>query len=175
MNRLEFLLETDVKRYKLPKLGFKFNDLQPVMSSKTVETHYDVLTRNYFKKANKTGDDFQVAGALLHQNFWQGLRPPTDSRPTALVEDWIDNKFESFVKFKKQFKEQATTIQGNGWCALMKSGKIKQIPNHRNFVGIVLLLDMWEHAYFLDYLTDKDAYVDNFWRIVNWDTVEERL
>lgn len=169
------IVEAATKPYKLQKLSFEFNDLQPVLSSKAVEAHYDVLTRNYFKKANQTGDAFQVAGALLHQTFWEGLKSPADGGPTGPVKVWLDDEFGSFSKFKKEFKEQATTIQGNGWCALMKSGKIKQIPNHKNFAGIVLLLDMWEHAYFLDYLTDKDAYVDSFWRIVNWDIVEKRL
>ena len=89
--------------------------------------------------------------------------------------DFIEKHFKTFNDFKDEFKESATTIEGNGWCALVKSGKCVQIPNHEKRDDIVLLIDMWEHSYFLDHGAKKDKYVDAFWRLVDWVKVEERL
>jgi superoxide dismutase, Fe-Mn family len=66
-------------------------------------------------------------------------------------------------------------IQGSGWSYLSTSGTIKTIPNHQVRTDIALLLDMWEHAWSLQYKWDKEAYIDSFWKIVNWDVVNERL
>jgi len=160
---------------KLDKLSFSKDSLSPIMSKETIDIHYDILTKNYHKNA-KDGDPFQIAGAFLHDLFWENLQPPTDNnKPLNDFLELINDKFGSLAKFKSEFEETATTIQGNGWCALTKSGKIVQISNHKKRSDIILLLDMWEHAYFLDYGADKKKYAKSFWKIVNWETVNGRL
>lgn len=160
---------------KLDKLSFPKDALSPVMSKKTIDIHYDILTKNYHKNS-KSGDPFQIAGAFLHDLFWENLKSPTENnKPSNNCLELINDKFDSFVKFKTDFEESATTIQGNGWCALTKSGKIVQIPNHKKRSDIILLLDMWEHAYFLDYGADKKEYTKNFWKIINWEVINGRL
>ena len=160
---------------KLEKLPFAKDALSPVMSKETIDIHYDTLTKNYYKNA-KSGDTFQIAGAFLHGMFWENLRAPSDgNKPTGKCLEFINDKFGSFAGFKAECEECATSIPGNGWCALTKSGKCVQIPNHKKRNDIILLIDMWEHAYFIDYGADKEKYVKNFWKIVNWAVVEGRL
>ena len=161
---------------KLERLPFAEDALSPVMSKETIDIHYNTLTKNYYKKAKETGDSFQVAGAFLHGLFWENLRAPkSDNKPTGKCLEFLNEKFGSFAIFKTECEERATTIQGNGWCALTKSGKCVQILNHKKRSDIILLIDMWEHAYFIDYGADKKKYMKNFWKIVNWDVVEGRL
>ena len=168
------LLEAN-EALKLEKLPFAKDALSPVMSKETIDIHYDTLTKDYYKNA-KSGDVFQIAGAFLHGMFWENLRAPADgNKPSGDCLELINDKFGSFAKFKTECEECATTIKGNGWCALTKSGKCVQIANHKKRSDIILLIDMWEHAYFMDYGADKKKYVKEFWKIVNWDVVEGRL
>jgi len=160
---------------KLEKLSFAKDSLSPIMSKETIDIHYDILTKNYYKKA-KSGDSFQIAGAFLHGLFWENLQPPeSGNKPTGKILEFINDNFGSFSVFKNECEEMATTIKGNGWCALTKSGKCVQIPNHKKRSDIILLIDMWEHSFFLTYGADKKKYVKEFWKIVNWSVVEDRL
>lgn len=178
------LMEAKEEKLTLSKLPYGNSDLSPIMSKETIDNHYDILTKNYYKNANKTGDAFQVAGAYLHGLFWEGLKAPTGSdasggsshnSPGRRTKDLLYRSFGGFKKFQRDFKESAITVEGNAWVGLTKGGKIITIPNHKKRKDIILILDMWEHAYYLDYQTDKKAYVDNFWKIVDWDKVNERL
>ena len=170
------ILEEKEGSTKPVELPFNRNKLKPIMSKKTIDVHYDVLTKNYFKKFNKEGDQFAEAGAYLHNIWWLQLKEPESSNlPIGSSKDLILSSFGSIPKFKNEFKSIATTINGNGWCALMKNGTIRQISNHKKVSNIILLLDMWEHSYFLDYEADKSSYVDNFWKIINWDIVDSRI
>lgn len=171
------LMEAEEEKLILSKLSFDNSALSPVMSKETIDNHYDILTKNYYKNANKTGDAFQVAGAYLHGLFWEGLKTPVDTNnPRGRgVEEIFRRNFGGLASFKKDFGGKAIDIQGNGWIVLTKTGKIVEIPNHKMRKDIILILDMWEHAYYLDYKTDKKTYVDNFWKIVDWDKVNERL
>ena len=171
------LLET-TEKMKMTKLSFAKTALAPIISKKSIDIHYDILTKAYFEKANKTGDAFQVAGAFLHDLYWKNLQPQKGNgskKPLGLAAKLIDNKFGSFREFKKEFEELATTIQGNGWCVLTRTGRILQIPNHKKRDDIILIIDMWEHAYFLDHGADKKKYLTGIWKIINWGEVETRL
>ena len=166
------------EKLELSKLSFSKTALAPIISKKTIDIHYDVLTKAYFEKAEKTGDTFQIAGALLHDLYWKNLQPQKaagSKKPLGQTAELIDNKFGSFNEFKKEFEEQATTIQGNGWCVLTRTGRILQIPNHKKRDDIILIIDMWEHAYFLDHGADKKKYLNLIWKIINWGEVETRL
>lgn len=158
----------------MPKL--QSPNFSPAMSKETLTMHYNVLTKNYIKKANKGEGKFQEAGAFLHILWWEQLKKPTTTLEiNEEMSNFLNDKFTSVTAFQKQFKEAAITIQGNGWCALTKTGTIKQIPNHQTINNLVLILDMWEHAYLLDYETDKEKYVDNFWNMIEWDVVFKRF
>lgn len=158
----------------LKKLNFSKSELSPIMSKKTIDMHYDILTKNYFKKAKKTNDPYQVAGAYLHNIWWQQFKKPQmNNSPYGEILDLINDNYSNYSDFKNKFIEQALSIQGNGWCALLKNGNIIQILNHKKQSNIVLLVDMWEHSYFFDYETDKKKYLRNFWKIIDWDSINK--
>ncbi len=87
----------------------------------------------------------------------------------------INKKFGNFVNFQKAFAEEAMKIQGSGWVYLNRSGDIKTIKNHAVRTDIAMIIDWWEHAWALDYQSDKVKYLENMWKIINWDVVNQRL
>ena len=89
--------------------------------------------------------------------------------------DLINKNHKYFVDFKKKFTEVAMKLQGSNWIYLSKSGQIKTIHNHAKRTDIALLVDMWEHAYQTDYGSNKAKYLDNIWRIIDWDVINHRL
>lgn len=166
------------KTLEVAALPYEIDALSPVISRENLEDHHDVLYKNYVKRFNEhEGDrDFNRAGAFLHERFFSQLqRPNTANRPRGAVSDLIEDKFKTFDDFKIKFTEEAMAIQGSGWCYLSTSGDIKTIKNHAVRVDIAMLLDMWEHSYYLDYGPNKEKYIDSFWRIVNWEIVNQRL
>jgi Fe-Mn family superoxide dismutase len=174
------LVEASTRPAKLETtpLPYGERDLEPVMNKETLEYHYQHLARGYARRYNsgEGNADFNRAGSFLHNKFFPQLKPPKGAnRPRGAVLALIEDKFEDFDTFKQAFKEAAMKIQGSGWVYLSTGGDIKTIPNHAVRTDIALLLDMWEHAYSLQYKWDKDAYVDSFWKIVDWDVVNERL
>lgn len=164
----------DVERENLP---YDRDDLEPVFSKEVMSFHYDTLHKNYVKKYQEdTGNEFARAGAELHNIFFTQLRPTrANNVPHGRSKALIESKHGSFSEFKEKFKEEALSIKGSGWVYMDRSGDIKIIKNHQLRTGVSLLLDMWEHAYIIDYGADKSRYVDMFFRIINWDIVNERL
>jgi Fe-Mn family superoxide dismutase len=174
------LLEASTQPSKLETtpLPYAPKDLEPVMSKETIEYHYEHLAKGYAQRYNRGegNAEFNRAGSFLHNKFFPQLRAPKSAnRPKGAANELIELKFKTFDDFKEQFKEQALTIQGSGWLYLSTQGDIKIIRNHSVRTDIALLLDMWEHAYALQYQWDKAAYIDSFWKIVNWDVVNQRL
>ena len=84
-------------------------------------------------------------------------------------------KLKTYEDFKDEFKKVAMAVQGSGWVYLSTQGTIKSIPNHQVRTDICVLVDWWEHAWSLDYQWDKEAYLDNIWKIINWEVCNERL
>lgn len=163
---------------ELNKLPYDRNDLDPVMSKATIDYHYATLAKGYVTRYNAgEGDsDFNEAGAYLHNLFFPQLRAPTSSnRPNGAVAALINKKYGSFSDFKKEISVEAMKIQGSGWIYMSRSGDIKTIKNHQIRKDIALLIDWWEHAWALDYQADKAQYLNNIWRIINWDIVNQRL
>lgn len=159
-------------------LPYGLDDLAPVMSRDTLDYHYEHLAKNYAKKYNagEGNPEFNRAGSFLHNKFFPQLQPPSGrNQPRGAVLVLIEKKFKTWDDFKEQFKTQAMKIQGSGWIYLSVKGDIKVIPNHGVRTDIALLVDWWEHAWALDYQADKEAYLDNIWRIINWDIVNDRL
>jgi Fe-Mn family superoxide dismutase len=162
---------------EIVKLAYSDGSLAPVMSSSTVKFHYGKLAHGYAERFNKGEGDksFNYAGAVLHNLFFTQFRSPrTNNKPNGPIGNLINSKFKNWDNFKEQFKEQALKLQGSGWVYLSRSGEIKTINNHQTRTDILILVDMWEHAYNLDYGPNKRRYLDNIWRIFDWSMINAR-
>lgn len=174
------LVEASTRPAKLETTPLPYGpgDLHPVMSKETIEYHFESLAKGYAKRYNagEGNADFNRAGSYLHNKFFPQLRPPrTSNRPKGAVAELIETNFKTFEDFKEQFKERAMKIQGSGWIYLSTGGEIKTIANHAVRTDICVLVDWWEHAWALDYQADKEQYLNNIWRIIDWDVCNERL
>ena len=129
---------------------------------------------------------FNVGGHLLHTSFWENMAPAgkAGGKPSGAVADMIDMGFGSFERFKKEFTVAATSVEGSGWAALavhpcIGRPLIMQIEKHNVNVyptfNILMILDVWEHAYYLDYKNERPKFVEAFWNLVNWDKVNKNL
>jgi Fe-Mn family superoxide dismutase len=131
---------------------------------------------------------FNVGGIQLHNLFWQNMAPANrggGGEPADVLRDAMNDSFGSFARFKKEFTQVATTCEGSGWAALTycyQSNQlmIMQIEKHNvNFPpgcqSAILVLDLWEHAYYLDYKNERPKFVDAFWNIINWNIVKQRF
>jgi len=174
------LVEASTKPAKLETTPLPYGpgDLHPVMSKETIDYHYDHLAKGYAQRYNRGegNADFNRAGSYLHNKFFPQLQAPrSNNRPKGAVLELIETNFKTFEDFKEQFKERAMKIQGSGWVYLSTSGEIKTIANHAVRTDICVLVDWWEHAWALDYQADKEKYLDNIWRIIDWNVCNERL
>jgi superoxide dismutase, Fe-Mn family len=174
------LIEASTRPAKLETtpLPYVERDLEPVMSRATIDYHYEHLAKGYAKRynADEGNKDFNRAGSFLHNKFFPQLRAPKGAnRPKGAVLELIETHFKTYEDFKITFKETAMKIQGSGWVYLSTGGEIKTIKNHAVRTDICVLVDWWEHAWALDYQSDKEKYLDNMWRIINWDVCNERL
>ena len=129
---------------------------------------------------------FHEGGFVLHNKFWENLGPygKAGGKPKGVLAEEIDREFGSFERFKAEFTKTANSVEGSGWAALTRcknTGRLllMQIEKHNNNVfpnyRLLMVLDVWEHAYYLDYRNDRAKFVENFWNIVNWETVNKRL
>lgn len=170
----DFILESKRPTLEIESLPYKAGDLNPALSEKTIDYHYGKLAKTYATRFNdKEGDDaFNKAGVFLHNILFQQYRSPsTSNNPTGKISDFIEKHFKTFDSFKEEFTKVAMGIQGSGWVYLARDGKIKTIVNHEIKKDIVLLVDWWEHAWALDYQHDKKKYLENQWKIINWDHI----
>ena len=161
---------------KMLPLEFDTDALWPSMSDHCVDVHYNTLTRRYFEKYEQTGDLFQKAGALLHNDHWWPLLKSYDesNKPSSSVVDRINKVHGSLRNFKKSIREAAMGIQGNGWVLIMEDLALQPIQNHLWVPGIAMAVDVWEHAT-VDWDFDRTAYIDNLWHVLNWDHLESKL
>jgi Fe-Mn family superoxide dismutase len=174
------LLEATTRPAKLETTPLPYGpgDLHPVMSKATIDYHFEHLAKGYAKRYNsgEGNANFNRAGSFLHNKFFPQLKAPKGAnRPRGAVAELIDEKFGSYEDFKEAFKEAAMKIQGSGWVYLSTGGDIKTIPNHQVRTDICVLVDWWEHAWALDYQSDKEKYLDNIWKIIDWEVCNERL
>ncbi|MBT1035664.1 superoxide dismutase [Canibacter sp. lx-45] len=191
--------------YKLPELEYDYSALEPHISARIMELHHSKHHNAYVTGANaalealaqaRAVDDFSgvnkfekdlafnLGGHVNHSIFWTNLTSEGDSRPEGELASAIDEFFGSFEGFRKHFSANALGIQGSGWSALVwdtlgQRLNVQQFFDQQaNFPAgsvPVLMLDMWEHAFYLDYVNVKADYVDAFWKIVNWQNVQDRL
>ncbi|PIU14989.1 MAG: superoxide dismutase [Hadesarchaea archaeon CG08_land_8_20_14_0_20_51_8] len=199
-------METE-KFYVLPKLPYGYKDLAPYISEEQLRIHYEKHHQAYVNGANailqkldksrKEGTDldmkatlkelsFNIGGHLLHSIFWGNLAPAGKGggKPSGSLGDAIEKEFGSFERFRKEFTQAATSVEGSGWgalafCRRTKRPIIMQIEKHNTNVypnfRILMVIDVFEHAYYLDYKNDRGKFVEAFWNIVNWDAVNKRL
>lgn len=192
-------------QYTLPDLPYDYTALEPHYSAQILELHHDKHHAAYVKGANdalerlgeaRDSDDFgtinqlqknlafNLSGHVLHSLFWQNLSPEHTDRPAGELGAAIDESFGGFEKFQNQLTQAALNVQGSGWGALTWEplGQrliVEQVYDHQSNVGQgappLLVLDMWEHAYYLQYKNVKADWVDAFWNIVNWPDVADRF
>lgn len=193
------------KLYALPKLSYSYGDLAPHISEQQLMIHHQKHHQAYVNganailerldKARQDGADvdvkatlkdfsFQIGGHVLHSLFWENLAPKAGGAPKGKIAELISQEFGSFERFKKEFTQAAMSVEGSGWAALTFCRKtnrpiIMQIEKHNTNVypgfSILLVLDVFEHAYYLDYKNERAKFVEAFWNIVNWDAVNKRL
>jgi Fe-Mn family superoxide dismutase len=129
---------------------------------------------------------FNFGGNVLHSIFWPNMASPGKGggTPGGAIADKIKTDFGSFDKFKQQFSDTAKTVEGSGWALLLHDNTTDQLVltqiEKQNFMHlaqlpILLGIDVWEHAYYLQYKNDRAAYVDKWWDVVNWSDVDNRL
>jgi Fe-Mn family superoxide dismutase len=127
---------------------------------------------------------FHVGGHLLHSTFWDCMAPAGKGggKPSGAIADALMKEFGSFERFKMEFTKAATSVEGSGWAALVVQQcvdrpLIMQVEKHNVNVypafRLLMVLDLWEHAYYLDYKNDRAKFVEGFWDVVNWDYVNK--
>lgn len=195
----------ETKRYSLPELDYAMDGLEPVCSQEILELHHGKHHAAYVDGANKALLDlaearqesdyaalnqlqkdlaFNLSGHVLHSMFWQNLSPNGGGDPEGRLDKAIGSCFGSMDALREQFGSASTSIQGSGWAALCfepmsQTLIVEQIYDHQGNLGNasipLLVLDMWEHAYYLQYRNEKQRWADSFWDIVDWRDVAARF
>jgi len=191
--------------YTLPELPYDYSALEPSISGAIMELHHSKHHQAYVTGANtalaqlaeardsgnlanvnKLEKDlsFNLGGHVNHSIFWTNLSPNGGDKPTGDLASAIDDQFGSFDKFTAHFTATAMGVQGSGWAVLAYDSIGQRLIIVQFFdqqgnlpAGIVplLMLDVWEHAYYLDYKNVRADYVKAFWNITNWDNVQKRF
>jgi Fe-Mn family superoxide dismutase len=194
-----------MKPYVLPDLGYDYSALEPHYSARILELHHDKHHKAYVDGVNATLDKlagaratdemttivglektlaFNLSGHVLHTLLWKNLSPDGGDRPTGELAAAIDEHFGSFDAFHNQLSKSAASVQGSGWGALTWEplGErlfIEQIYDHQGNVGQggvpLLVIDAWEHAYYLQYENRRPDYVDAIWNVIDWTDVAARF
>ena len=192
-------------KYVLPELRYDYGALEPHISGRIMELHHDKHHGAYVKGANKTLDlleevrakedfshlpglekslAFNLSGHVLHTLFWQNMTPKGGGRPQGELARHIERDFGGFDRFRRQLTEVSSTIMGSGWGALVWEpvGQrliITQIYDHQsnvNQAGLpILVLDAWEHAYYLQYENRKTDFFEAVWNVWNWQDAGDRF
>ena len=191
--------------YTLPDLPYDYAALEPHISAQIMELHHDKHHANYvggantalekLEEARESGDQgainlweknlaFNLGGHVNHSIFWTNMTPDGQGRPEGELASAIDEYFGSFEKFQGQFGAAALGLQGSGWGVLAFDTVAQRLVTFQLFdqqgnvpVATVplLMLDMWEHAFYLDYKNVKADYVKAWWNVVNWEDVAARF
>jgi Fe-Mn family superoxide dismutase len=192
-------------QYVLPDLDYDYADLEPAIIGEINELHHGKHHAAYVKGANDTIEQiaeardkeafsaivglettlaFHLAGHALHNLWWKNLSPEGGDKPTGELAAAIDEHFGSFDKLRLQLNAASSTIQGSGWGVLAWEpfGRrliTQQLKDHHSNLSItttpLLVFDIWEHAYYLQYRNLKVDYIDALWNIVDWDDVNARF
>lgn len=189
--------------FNLPDLPYAKNALEPYISEETLEYHYGKHHQTYVDNLNKLSawTEFEnmdledvikssegwifnnAAQVWNHTFYWNCMTPNAEANPNIEIAELIDRDFGSFDEFKEKFSTMAATNFGSGWTWLVQTpaGKL-EIVNTSNAGTVLttenkalLVIDIWEHAYYIDTRNARPKYIENFWNLVNWDFVNENL
>ena len=190
--------------HTLPPLEYNYDALEPHIDAQTMRLHHDIHHNGYvvglnnaeskLSEARESGDlaltkhwsrelAFHGSGHFLHSIFWKNMGPQGGGEPDGELEKAIVRDFGSFAAFKAQFTAAANQVEGSGWAILacqsdLNSMVILQSEKHQNLtqwgVAPLLVLDVWEHAYYLKYQNRRPDYVNAFFNVINWNDVAER-
>jgi Fe-Mn family superoxide dismutase len=196
---------TPGREYELPPLPYQPGDLEPHYSRELLELHHGKHHATYVKGANQTLADlaearrkndfhsinqlqknlaFNISGHVLHSLLWRNMAPDAGGVPNGDLARGLERDFGGFDAFKEQMMHAALNIQGSGWAALSWEpigGRlvVEQIYDHQGNTGNgtvpVMVLDMWEHAYYLQYRNEKKKWASAFWHLANWPDVQKRF
>jgi superoxide dismutase, Fe-Mn family len=191
--------------YTLPDLPYDYDALEPVISAQVMRLHHDKHHAAYVKGANEALEKiaearsatdfshigqleknlaFNLSGHVLHSLFWQCLSTDGGGRPGGRLGERITTDFGSLDQLTAQLTAVTTSLQGSGWGALTwepVAGRlvVQQIYDHQTNVGQgsspLLVIDGWEHAYYLDHFNDKQAWLSAFWKVADWSGAEARF
>nr|WP_304218249.1 superoxide dismutase [Fredinandcohnia onubensis] len=194
-----------IGQHTLPPLPYDYDALEPYISREIMRLHHDKHHKSYvdglnkaekmMEKARDTGDyellkhwereaAFNGSGHYLHTIFWEVMKPKGGGMPGRELLRQINRDFGSFEVFKRHFSEAANKVEGVGWAILVwapRAGRLEILQSERHQLMTqwdtipLLVLDVWEHAYYLQYKNVRADYVKNWWNIVNWDQVERRF
>jgi len=130
---------------------------------------------------------WNIGGHLLHSMFWANMAPAGKGgggKPTGALAEAIEKEFGGFERFKKEFTQAAASVEGSGWAALTLCRQthrplIMQVEKHNTNVypayRILMVLDVFEHAYYIDYKNERAKFIEAFWNVVNWSEVNKRF
>lgn len=190
--------------FELPALPYAKNALAPHMSEETLEFHYGKHHNAYVTNLNNLVPGTEFEGKTLeeivktssggifnnaaqvwnHTFFWNSLSPNGGGEPTGAIADAINKAFGSFEAFKEAFTKSAATNFGSGWTWLVKQADgALAIVNTSNAgspiteagVTPILTVDVWEHAYYIDYRNARPNYLNAYWALVNWEFANKNL
>ncbi len=189
--------------HKLPQLPYAIDGLSPHISKETLEYHYGKHHQTYVTNLNNLVKDGEFANASLeeivkkssggifnnaaqvwnHSFYWNCLSPNGGGEPTGAIKAAIDKKFGSFDEFKKQFTATCVGTFGSGWGWLVKTpaGDLELVSTSNAATPLtsnntaLLTCDVWEHAYYIDYRNSRPNYMEAFWKLVNWDFVNQNF
>lgn len=191
--------------YELPALPYAYNALEPHIDEQTMRLHHDLHHKAYvdglnnaetkLQAARESGDfglvkhwsrelAFHGSGHFMHCIFWENMSPNAGGEATGAIAEQIKKDFGNFENFKKQFSAAAVQVEGSGWAVLVWEPELQKLTilqseKHQNLtqwgVTPLLVLDVWEHAYYLRYQNKRAAYVEAWWNVANWTDVNKRF
>jgi Fe-Mn family superoxide dismutase len=192
-------------QHELPPLGYSYSALEPYINREIMRLHHSKHHQSYVDGLNKAELMLQQArntnnfdlikhwereaafhgsGHYLHTIFWEIMSPEGGGRPRRQLLQQLQKDFGSYEKFMMHFSQAAKKVEGVGWAILVwspRSRKLEVLQAERHQLLTqwdtipLLVLDVWEHAYYLQYKNERDPYVDNWWKIVYWPNVEKRF
>ncbi len=191
--------------YTLLDLPYKYNALEPYISEEQLSIHHLKHAKSYVDGANlilekiqkareeKTELDmksvlkslsFNIGGHMLHSLFWKSMSPEGNKEPEGILLKEIEKEFQGVERMKEEFSAAALSVEGSGWAALAfcpetKRLMIMQIEKHNANLypmhHILMVLDVFEHAYYIDYKNERARFIKSFWNIADFKSAEERL
>lgn len=188
--------------YSLPELPYAYDALEPNIDAQTIELHHSKHHAAYvaglnnavkgIEEARKTGDfskmkalkkelAFHWAGHKLHSLYWENMTP-SETKMSPELESNIVETFGNLETFEKEFKATSAIVEGSGWSALVEIDgalEILSVEKHQDLLlpgaNVLLVCDVWEHAYYLKYQNRRPEYIDAFWNVINWEVVSNRF